>query len=233
MRTLLLGLVVIGLLMGIGFDKGWWSIPPAWNPWEPLRVAAPVTPVTRWKLARLEDDPQACQAILAAVPEARLRYSALADHTPVAGCPLSDVLRLHRAGVAFDRSFIARCPLAVSWLLYERHRLQPVAREVFDQPVVAVEHLGSFACRNVYGREQGRRSDHAAAAALDVAAFRLADGRRIRVQRDWNDGGPAGRFLRRAQRGACGLFGTVLGPDYNAAHADHFHLGLRGTGICR
>ncbi|WP_172977635.1 extensin family protein [Halomonas sp. THAF12] len=26
--------------------------------------------------------------------------------------------------------------------------------------------------------------------------------------------------------------GTVLGPDYNAAHADHFHLALRGWRVC-
>ncbi|WP_181942607.1 extensin family protein, partial [Klebsiella pneumoniae] len=23
-----------------------------------------------------------------------------------------------------------------------------------------------------------------------------------------------------------------LGPDYNAAHANHFHLGMRGQGFC-
>ncbi|EHE2712186.1 extensin, partial [Salmonella enterica] len=23
------------------------------------------------------------------------------------------------------------------------------------------------------------------------------------------------------------------GPDYNAAHANHFHLGMRGYGVCR
>ncbi|EED3228628.1 extensin family protein, partial [Campylobacter coli] len=22
-------------------------------------------------------------------------------------------------------------------------------------------------------------------------------------------------------------------PDYNAAHANHFHLGMRGYGVCR
>ncbi|MEC8937804.1 MAG: extensin family protein, partial [Pseudomonadota bacterium] len=28
-------------------------------------------------------------------------------------------------------------------------------------------------------------------------------------------------------------FGNVLGPEYNAAHADHFHLGMRGFRLCR
>ncbi len=33
-------------------------------------------------------------------------------------------------------------------------------------------------------------------------------------------------FLRRLHKGACGPFGTVLGPEANEAHRDHFHLDL-------
>lgn len=36
-----------------------------------------------------------------------------------------------------------------------------------------------------------------------------------------------GRFLRKAYAGACGTFGTVLGPEANEAHRDHFHLDLK------
>ena len=35
-----------------------------------------------------------------------------------------------------------------------------------------------------------------------------------------------GAFLRRLHRGACGTFGTVLGPEANEAHRDHFHFDL-------
>jgi hypothetical protein len=35
-------------------------------------------------------------------------------------------------------------------------------------------------------------------------------------------------------KSACKRFGTVLGPEYNAAHEDHFHLeGSGGTTFCR
>ncbi|MBO0741878.1 MAG: extensin family protein [Hyphomicrobiaceae bacterium] len=34
------------------------------------------------------------------------------------------------------------------------------------------------------------------------------------------------RFLRRLHKSACDVFGTVLGPEANAAHRDHFHLDL-------
>jgi hypothetical protein len=33
-------------------------------------------------------------------------------------------------------------------------------------------------------------------------------------------------FLRRLHQGACGTFGTVLGPEANEAHRDHFHFDL-------
>lgn len=227
---------VIGLVLivaGIGFDKQWWSIPREWNPWQPLHVADPLTPVTQWKLERLADDRDGCLAALETVPEDGLRYTPLDDYTPVAGCPLSNVVRVQRSEVAFNASFVASCPLALAWVMYERHRLQPAAQELFGQSVTQVEHYGSFACRNIYHRPNARRSEHATAEALDVAAFRLESGRRIELLRDWDAEGEAGEFLRQAQEGACGLFGTVLGPDYNAAHANHFHLGMRGVSFCR
>lgn len=46
---------------------------------------------------------------------------------------------------------------------------------------------------------------------------------------------PEAAFLRRVHAGACGIFGTVLGPDANAAHRDHFHFDMkdrRRSGIC-
>lgn len=33
-------------------------------------------------------------------------------------------------------------------------------------------------------------------------------------------------FLKRLHKGACGVFGTVLGPEANEAHRDHFHFDL-------
>lgn len=37
---------------------------------------------------------------------------------------------------------------------------------------------------------------------------------------------PRARFLRGAHRTACNLFGTVLGPEANRAHRNHFHVDL-------
>jgi hypothetical protein len=57
-----------------------------------------------------------------------------------------------------------------------------------------------------------------------VAGFRLEDGTRVSVVRDWTAGGAKSDFLKEVRDGGCDLFATVLSPDYNAAHRDHLHL---------
>ena len=90
----------------------------------------------------------------------------------------------------------------------------------------------SAARRNIAGST--RRSAHARAEAIDIAAFVLEDGRRVSVLDDWNNGTGAEReFLRVVSRSACKRFGTVLGPEYNAAHANHLHLEIGGGSFCR
>lgn len=44
-----------------------------------------------------------------------------------------------------------------------------------------------------------------------------------------------GQFLRGIHEGACGIFGTVLGPEANEAHRNHLHLDLatrRRSALC-
>ena len=70
----------------------------------------------------------------------------------------------------------------------------------------------------------------------EPAAFVFEDGRRVGVLSDWEGGGAEARFLHRVRDGACGVFGTVLSPDYNEAHRDHLHFdqAARGFGsFCR
>lgn len=226
------GLVLLTVLAGValfGWRQGW-RLPDQWNPWAPLDVRQPPNLLTSWKLGRLRDDPQLCAAALAT---SDLRYSPQADTPADARCPLTNVVRVQGAAVRLSSSFLATCPVAVAFALFERHALQPAAQQVFGQPVVQVDHLGSYACRNVYNRADGRLSQHATANALDIAGFRLKDGQRIELQRDWSGDGAKARFLRQVRDGACESFNTVLGPDYNAAHHNHFHLDMGRWRVCR
>ena len=85
----------------------------------------------------------------------------------------------------------------------------------------------SYMCRNVNNGETGNLSFHAFADALDVVGFRLEDGRLVTVEAGWADAlSDEGRLLRYAHGAACSHFTTVLGPEANALHHDHFHLDL-------
>ncbi|RON19952.1 extensin [Pseudomonas brassicacearum] len=228
MRWWLLLLLVIGL-SGLSVWRGWVSLPSQWNPWAPLDVNAEPNLLTRYKLMRLSGDPQLCDQALSS---SGLRVTRQAD-SPDATCPLINTLRVQGSEVALSSSFLASCRLAVSFALFDRHVLQPAAQTVYGQAVTRVDHLGSFACRNVYNRDKGRLSQHASADALDIAGFRLADGRTVSVLKDWPKDNQDARFLRQVRDGACEMFSVVLSPDYNAAHRNHFHVDVGPWWVCR
>lgn len=223
--------LIAGIGLGVLLTVAWWQWPPPsrWNPLAPLDVNDQPNALTPYKMMRLRSDPQLCAAALAT---SGLAVRAQADSPTGQRCPLQNVVRVSGGPVSLSSSFLATCPLAVAFALFERHGLQPAALAAFNSRVTKVEHLGSFACRNVYGRGQGRLSEHASANALDIVGFRLANGRRITVLRDWSKN-EEGAFLHQVRDAACQAFSTVLSPDYNAAHRNHFHLDMGGWSVCR
>jgi len=100
--------------------------------------------------------------------------------------------------------------------------VQPAAEQMLGVKVASVQHFGSYSCRNMRG-SAAMRSEHARANALDISGFTLTTGRQISVARHWAGDGAEARFLRAVHSGACRTFRAALGPDYNAAHRDHFH----------
>lgn len=121
------------------------------------------------------------------------------------------------------------CTMADAFAAWARFGVDRAARQIIGQPLSRIETMGSYSCRNVAGT--ARLSAHATASAIDVGAFVFADGKRISITRDWNSPDDQTRaFLRTVRDSACKRFGTVLDPSYNAAHHDHLHLELKGTG---
>jgi len=175
---------------------------------------------------------------LAELGAAGTQFTPLPDRYTGNGCSLLntvDIARLPGDHGTFAVSNLGpvACPTAEAFTGWVRYGVDRAARIYLGSPVVQVETMGSYACRNVAG--SSRRSAHAMAEAIDVAAFYLADGRRVSVLDDWDEGTKAEReFLRIVQRSACKRFETVLGPEYNAAHRNHFHLERGGDGgFCR
>jgi hypothetical protein len=223
-------LLLAALVAGPWYALRSGAIPNEWNPWAPLELDAPLTWTTRFKLARVSREPALC---LAALGASGMRYEPLPDRVIADGCALHNAVRVRASSAAVGEPFTLTCRSALSLALWERHVMQPVARAYFESPVARIEHYGSYACRNIYGRKDAPLSRHATADALDIAGFTLANGRRVNVERDWVRGGREAQFLRDVHRGACRVFDSVLGPDYNAAHRDHFHFDRGGYRVCR
>lgn len=164
------------------------------------------------------------------------RFSALPDKFYGAGCSTLNSVRLDevsgdKGGLGVTNLGVVSCPLANSFAGWARFGVDRAARQILGSPLVRVETMGSYSCRNVAGTR--RLSAHSRAEAIDIAAFVLADGRRISVLNGWNASKKEREFLRTVHGSACKRFGTVLGPEYNAAHRDHFHLELGNGSFCR
>lgn len=101
--------------------------------------------------------------------------------------------------------------------------------------VASVRVIASYSCRTRNNVPGARLSEHATGSAIDIAGIGLADGSEITVLSDWGSGAE-GRILRNLHQAACGRFGTVLGPNSDRYHQDHFHFDVasyRSGSYCR
>jgi hypothetical protein len=193
----------------------------------PIRTAAP-RPVQH-------EDPgyRQCAARLDA---AAVRYEALPNESKGGGCAIINSIKLMDFGVPTTNLGPMTCPLAANFSAWARYGVGPAARLYLGAEVVRIETFGTYACRNIVGNPNmaGKRSEHAHANAVDVSGFVLSNGRRITIQDDWQQDGPVRQFLNAIHASACKRFRTVLGPNYNAAHYNHFHFDMGGRGgYCR
>lgn len=224
-------LLMIAVVAAAAASHGtWWRLPDRHNPWAPLRVDERPGWLTRFKLERLGRDPAACRNVLGT---SAFRWTPVPDRISGPGCGFSNAVRIARMQVQVGEAFTLSCRAAVSLAIWEAHVLLPEARRLLGAPVQRIDHFGSYACRNVYGREGAARSQHATADAIDIAGFTLSGGQRITVARHWQGEGDDAQFLQAVHRGACRFFDGVFGPRYNAAHADHLHFDRGPYRVCR
>lgn len=222
-------LLIVFILVAVA-TVGYRWLPSHYNPFTPLSLDDPPGPITQYKLRRLT--PEACASLLSqANQKALIRTQPVADSA--GACPLHNVVRVRDFGpVSLNSSFLASCPLALSSALFVSQQARPLTKTWTGSELVRIEHLGSYACRNIYHRPDARRSEHATAEALDISAFRLANGERVTILHGWRST-KTQPWLQVLLTASCGYYGNGLGPEYNAAHANHFHLGMRGFGLCR
>ena len=180
------------------------------------------------------DDPRAFKACLIDLAALGAKVQALPDRTWANGCSATNAVKLVAIGIPVTNLGAVKCGLARPFVIWVQQSVQQAAQARFGTYVTKIESFGSFACRPVNNIEGNKLSEHGRANAIDIAAFDLANGRRVTVKEDWN--GPddkARAFLRDLHAAACRRFNIVLGPDANAYHRDHFHFDMGRGPYCR
>ncbi len=290
----------------------------------PDKAQAKPAAIAQWSQQDIEQAQARCAALLkglhvVAVPEQPIREGV--------ECGTAAPMKLVSVGkspeVALSPPPIVTCDMIAALHRWLERDVQPLARKHLGAPVIRIETMSSYSCRNAYGRTGSRLSEHGKANALDFGSFVTARGQAAMVVADWGPtarqiaaqaaadkaeaekaqaksdtatqpaaaqaaasnpavlrpgmaisipgvtvlmpglpqdhspslglappsrlGGPkpppaaalpSGKmnFLRAAHRSACTLFNTVLGPEANHAHQNHFHVDMaeriKNTKVC-
>jgi hypothetical protein len=150
-------------------------------------------PAVPWSQQDVEAAQARCTALLkgidaVVVPEAPMREGA--------ECGTPAPMKLISVGkgpqVAFSPPPTVTCDMVATLAKWFAHDVQPLARKHLGAPIVRVETMSSYSCRNAYGRAHGRVSEHGRANAVDIGSFVTARGQAALVIADW---GPTARQI--------------------------------------
>ncbi len=140
----------------------------------------------------------------------------------IKACGIKDAVQITSiSGVALSRPSTMDCGTAIALNKWVDKTVKPTFKR--RGPVVELQVAAHYACRTRNNRKGARISEHGKGRAIDIAAFRMADGEVVTVLDGWRKN-PSKKQLTKVWRGACGPFGTVLGPNSDRYHRDHFHL---------
>lgn len=127
------------------------------------------------------------------------------------------------------------CDMAVAFASWTKNELAPNARRRYWSGVKTIHQGSSYSCRRI--NRTNVASEHSKGNALDVMRIELNNGRDIKVEKQGLFAFRARGLLNTVRADGCDYFTTVLGPGYNADHADHFHFDIKdrrnGYRACR
>ncbi|MEL6913999.1 MAG: extensin family protein [Pseudomonadota bacterium] len=153
----------------------------------------------------------------------------------VSGCGVAEPVRLRAvSGLRLSTPARMDCRTARALKTWVEEGVKPATGTLGGGPS-SLRVAAGYACRTRNNQPGARISEHGKGRAIDISGIGLRSGQEITVLTDWGRG-EAGRVLREVWRAACGPFGTVLGPEANRFHRDHFHFDTaryRSGSFCR
>ena len=166
--------------------------------------------------------------------DAALFGEVLGDVDGEGACGIEDAVRLTEvAGVRLSTPARITCDTARALKTWVEDGVRPAVGDT-GGGVQSLRVVAHYACRSRNNQSGARLSEHSFGRAIDIAGIGLANGTEMTVLTDWN--GRYARQLRQMWQSACGPFGTVLGPNSDVFHRDHFHFDTatyRSGSYCR
>lgn len=153
----------------------------------------------------------------------------------VQGCGVENPVRITEVGgVRLSQAATVDCTTASALADWVEGTVKPTVGRL-GGGVAGLQVFAHYACRPRNNQRGARISEHGRGRAIDIGAIVLANGAAISVLDHWRDD-RLGPLLKAMHRGACGRFGTVLGPQADRFHQNHFHLDTaryRSGAYCR
>ncbi|MGB7244399.1 MAG: extensin family protein [Sulfitobacter sp.] len=153
----------------------------------------------------------------------------------LSGCGIKNAVRVRSvSGVTLSQSALIDCTTANALRTWIDNTAKPALRKQ-GGGLSGLKVAAHYACRTRNNRKGAKISEHGRGKAIDISAFYLRDGTQVTVLNGWKSG-KSRAALRAMHKGACGPFGTVLGPKSDRFHQDHFHFDTakhRGGSYCR
>ncbi|PIB26157.1 extensin family protein [Amylibacter kogurei] len=138
------------------------------------------------------------------------------------GCGIVSPVRVTSVDdVALSTPALIDCTTAKALKAWVKKSAKPAFKR--KGKLAQLQVVASYSCRTRNNKPGAKMSEHSLGHAIDIAGFTLKNGEHVSVLNDWGKG-KYRKPLKRVHANACGIFGTVLGPNSDVYHRDHFHF---------
>ncbi|RDD68067.1 extensin-like protein [Thalassococcus profundi] len=213
---------------------------------EPLLAFATATPQAVARTLRPERRSQSLVQRVMAQRQQEVRGSVCGDPAiqgervgfvpgRISACGIDDAVRVRSVdGIALTQQPMIDCRTAKAFKQWVNRGVKPAIGSR-GGGVARLRVAAHYACRTRNNQPGAKVSEHGKGRAIDISGIILRDGSEITVLQGWNTARD-GQALRQMHGRACGIFGTVLGPESDRFHQDHFHFDTarhRNGSYCR
>jgi hypothetical protein len=158
------------------------SAEPQWP--KTLQKAAPTTQTT-WSQPEVEVALARCAQVLKGLDIVAIPVPSFRQGECGAAAPVELVSVGTAPQIAFSPTVFVTCEMAAATHTWLTQHVQPEARRLLGAPVIRIETMSSYSCRNAYGRTKSRLSEHGRANAIDIRSFQTDRSDEADLLADW------------------------------------------------